>query len=479
MAIPKRPIDHCFWVLPGKFLAGEYPRTREHGPSVEKVNALIEAGIKVFIDLTHPKDKLLKYDHLLGEGVEYINIPIVDVSVPRSPRIMRDILDAIDYNLKSGRKVYVHCWGGVGRTGTVVGCWLARHGAGGMTAFKHLQLLWEKNPKSAYRNCPDTLRQKQYIIDWEEPELRDIKKFNGSMIGLAIGDAMGAAVEFMQPGTFPPVKDITGGGPFNLKAGEWTDDTSMALCMAASLIERGVFDADDQMKKYVAWWQSGYMSSNGRCFDIGGTTRKALASYMKIGRPYAGEVGEYMSGNGSLMRLAPVALFHANDPIDKALEACANSSRTTHGSEPCIDACRYYGGLIIGAVNGASKDELLSPRYRPGRRWEDGELNTLVEHVADGSFKIKDPPEIRGTGYVIDALEAALWAFHNGKDFRDGMLLAVNLGEDADTTGAIYGQLAGAYYGLKGIPPKWRAKIKYREKIAKISHDLFYARGNR
>ena len=279
------------------------------------------------------------------------------------------------------------------------------------------------------------------------------------MLGLAVGDAIGTTLEFQPPGTFEPIDDMIGGGPFHLKPGEWTDDTSMALCLAESLVTVGGFDPYDQCQRYVRWWKEGHLSSTGRCFDIGTTTELALERFVRTGNPYSGCTVEDSAGNGSLMRLAPVPIYFRSDP-ERAIQLAGESSRTTHALPVCVDACRYFAGLTIGALAGASKDELLAPLFHPTMdRWPDGVLHPAIEAVARGSFLDKEPPTIRGKGYVVLALEAALWAFTRSDDFRSGCLLAANLGHDADTTAAIYGQIAGAYYGGRGIPDKWRSSL--------------------
>ena len=296
--------------------------------------------------------------------------------------------------------------------------------------------------------------------------------YEGCLLGLAAGDSLGTTVEFKAPGTFEPMTDIVGGGPFNLKRGAWTDDTSMALCLAESLIECRAFDAADQMERYIRWWRDGHLSSNGFCFDIGGTTAQALQTYIRTEDPFAGSSSVRAAGNGSLMRLAPVPLFFAANP-EKAIRMSAESSRTTHGAVTCLDACRYYGGLIVGAVNGVSKETLLESRYTPvAHLWDREPLCAEVDEVASGSFKDREPPAIVGSGYVVRALEAALWAFHRSANFQDGCLLAVNLGYDADTTGAIYGQLAGAYYGVEAIPKAWRTCLAKAGLIADMAQQL-------
>ena len=265
---------------------------------------------------------------------------------------------------------------------------------------------------------------------------------------------------------------MIGGGPFNLKPGQWTDDTSMALCLAESLIECRGFDPKDQMERYVRWWREGYLSSTGTCFDIGNTTRTALATFMKTGNPLSGPIDSYSAGNGSLMRLAPMPMFYAGNPRE-AIEKSGESSKTTHSAQAAVDACRYFGALIVGALNGEDKETLLSDHYCPvSGYWRDHPLTPEIGEIAAGSFKHKQPPEIRGTGYVVQSLEAALWAFFHSHSFEEGCLMAVNLGDDADTTGAIYGQIAGAYYGDKEIPVSWRKKITELDFIITLSSTL-------
>lgn len=297
-------------------------------------------------------------------------------------------------------------------------------------------------------------------------------RYQGALLGLAVGDALGTTLEFKPPGTFESITDIVGGGPFDLEPGQWTDDTSMALCLAESLIEKQGFDGRDQMERYVHWYRHGHLSSNGICFDIGNTVAAALKKFEESGNPYSGETGPSYGGNGSLMRLAPVPMAFSREP-ETAIQLAGESSKTTHGSEETVDACRYYAGLIIGALDGESKEILLSKRYSPENgKWPESTLSPKIEAVAEGSFKTRQPPEIRGTGYVVRSMEAALWAFHNSDSFGEGALMAVNLGDDADTTGAIYGQLAGAFYGVDAISGDWRKKVAMVAQILKMADDL-------
>ncbi len=295
-------------------------------------------------------------------------------------------------------------------------------------------------------------------------------------MGLAVGDALGTPIEGMPPGSFEPLTDMVGGGSHGLEPGYWTDDTSMALCLAESLVERRGFDPVDQLERYLRWFREGHLSSTGKCFGIGNTTMRAILRFEETRDPYCGSTDPNKAGNGSIMRLTPVPLFFARRPKE-AIERSADSSRTTHGAPTAVDACRYLGALLVGATNGAGKGELLSERYSPvPGYWQENRLHPEVDEVARGSFKDREPPEIKGSGYVVRSLEAALWAFHNSDSFEEGCLLVVNLGDDADTTAAVYGQLAGAFYGEEGIPERWLVKLAYRRLIEDYAEKLFNRR---
>ena len=297
-------------------------------------------------------------------------------------------------------------------------------------------------------------------------------RYRGALLGLAAGDAVGTTVEFTSPGSFAPVTEMVGGGPFSLKPGQWTDDTSMALCLAESLIAKGGFDPRDQLERYTRWYRDGHLSSTGTCFDIGNATATALRRFARTGEPYCGSTDPRSAGNGSIMRLAPVPLAYADDPR-AAIRLSGDSSRTTHAAPTTIDGCRYLGALLVGALRGATKAELLSPRYSPvPGLWDEAPLVAEIDAVAAGSFRAKEPPAIRGSGYVVASLEAALWAFARTDSFEAGCLLAVNLGDDADTTAAVYGQLAGAFYGEDGIPARWRERLALRDQIVDFADGL-------
>jgi ADP-ribosylglycohydrolase/protein-tyrosine phosphatase len=283
------------------------------------------------------------------------------------------------------------------------------------------------------------------------------------LIGLAVGDALGAAVEFSGPGRFAPVTYYRNGGPHGLNAGEWTDDTSMALALADSMASVG-WDLNDQASRYVEWWKSGKYSVNGRCFDIGITTRSALSNFLVTKDALSsGDSSERASGNGSIMRLAPVPIRYAGlypNRVNDLSRLAEESSVPTHASEQCRSACRYLGMMLGALIQGEDRVAVLSPDWKPLQHLSEIKpLHPLIQEVARGSFRHKRPPAIQGSGWVVKSLEAALWAFHDANSFEEAVLRAVNLGDDADTTGAICGQLAGAYWGESGIPEPLRSGL--------------------
>lgn len=302
---------------------------------------------------------------------------------------------------------------------------------------------------------------------WAFASFKRFIKFRGALLGLACGDAVGTTVEFGERGTFPLVTDMVGGGPFNLSPGQWTDDTSMALCLAESLIECEGFDAAEQMQRYVRWLEHGYWSSNGHCFDIGGTTRDALLKYKLTGNPFSGSTYDQSAGNGCIMRLAPIAMFFYPDR-DAAIEMSGESSRTTHGAPECIEASRLLGSMLFMALDGASKEQILSGHGMSGF------TSRKIEAIANGDYRTKPEAEIFGGGYVVQSLEAALWCFDQTDNFREAILRAANLGDDADTTAAICGQIAGAYYGAVCIPENWRKTLARKDEIYLLADKLFF-----
>lgn len=307
---------------------------------------------------------------------------------------------------------------------------------------------------------------------WSTREMERTDRQRGALIGLAVGDALGAPIEFEPPGAFVPIDGFRGGGPHGLRAGEWTDDTSMALALADSIAECG-WDIDDQAERYVAWWRTAKYSSNGRVFDIGNATVAALCRFVDTGDARtSGGTREHESGNGSIMRLAPVPIRYVYmfpQGIDDLIERAVESSLPTHATLQCRGACAYFCLILVGLIAGLSREEVLKPEWGPIVHLRQVlSLHPDLATVVDGSYRERKPPEIRGSGYVVESLEAALWAFHDADDFEQAVLRAVNLGDDADTTGAVCGQLAGAFWGHSGIPQRWLAGLARSDLIEDV-----------
>lgn len=273
----------------------------------------------------------------------------------------------------------------------------------------------------------------------------ELNRATGSLLGLAVGDAVGSTNEFeISP---VPINDMVGGGPFGLAPGEWTDDTSMALCLAESLKEYKGFNGRDVMNRFVLWWRQGYMSVLGYCFDIGNATKAALQRFEKTGVYFAGNPDPEVAGNGSLMRLAPIPILFWKD-LTKTKENAIAQSLLTHAAPVCIECCQIYATAIHRALHGKSKTEILAGIHVPARE------------------------DVEPSGYVLESMQAALYCFANTDSFREGCLMAANFGGDADTIAAIYGQLAGAHYGESGIPAEWLNQLSWCEEIRQTAIKL-------
>jgi ADP-ribosylglycohydrolase len=295
--------------------------------------------------------------------------------------------------------------------------------------------------------------------------LRD--RFLGALIGLAVGDAVAAATQYKKPGTFTAIGDMLGGGPFDLPRGAWTDDTSMALCLAESLAEKEAFDPRDQVERYSRWQQQGYLTSTGQCVGITGSTARALAQAKWRRQVYSGSHDPTQLDPEVLPRVAPVVMFFFANPTE-AVSMAGDAARTTCQSPTAVEACRFFAAVLYGALASKPKNAVLSP---PADLIDPTSLRTTVAELARHALHLG----AAGTplaGNVVESLEAALWAFRTTDNFRDGTLRVANLGANSDVAAATYGQLAGAYYGVGSIPSTWRNSLIEKDIIENLADRL-------
>ena len=398
--------------------------------------------------------------------MEWWHLPIPD-GQPPGPDFEKAWVHAgaaVRDRLRLGFDVLVHCKGGLGRAGTVAARLLVEFGENPDEAIRRVRAVRSQNAletRDQERHVKRCARAAHDRPSTTEESIRD--RAVGAFLGLAVGDAVGTTLEFRGRDAQERVDDMVGGGPFNLSAGEWTDDTTMALALADSLAECGTLDCRDLMDRFVRWWKEGEYSCTGSCFDIGNTTSAALSRYVRTDNPIAGSAESRAAGNGSLMRLAPVALRYWDDRA--LLDAtAAEQSRTTHGSEEAVDACRAFAELLADAIAGKARTEVLAPRSFDGA--------PAVARILSGSWRGLARQKISSSGYVIDTMEAALWSVARTSDFRGAVLLAANLADDADTVAAVTGQLAGALYGLSGIPDDWLDRVAWKDRLLDVADRL-------
>ena len=364
--------------------------------------------------------------------------------------------EALRDRLRLGFDVLVHCRGGLGRAGTIAARLLVELGERPDEAMRRVREVWsgaiEDAQEAHVKRCCSA--QPPIAPSKDAKSIRD--RALGAFLGLAVGDAVGTTLEFRRRDAQPRVEDMEGGGPFELPPGSWTDDTAMALALAESLATSEALDPRDLMDRFVRWWRDGDYSCRGYCFDIGNTTRAALDRYLRTHDPLAGSTDPGSAGNGSLMRLAPVALRCWQDR-GRLIATATEQSRTTHGADEAVDACRAFAELLADAIAGTPRADLLAPRQFEGA--------SAIARVMAGSWRGRPRTEIRSSGYVVHTLEAAIWSVARTGSFRNAVLLAANLADDADTVAAVTGQLAGALYGLREIPDSWLERLAWRDRL--------------
>ncbi len=295
----------------------------------------------------------------------------------------------------------------------------------------------------------------------------------GCLVGLVIGDALGVPVEFKSRAQLDaePVHGMSGYGTYNQPPGTWSDDSSMALATAESLL--GGYNPDDMMARFHAWSSRGYMTPHGEVFDIGNATHAAIARYARGEPPEAwGGRGESDNGNGSLMRIAPLSCFVHDQDIATIVGRSVEVSALTHAHPRSTLACAYLSLLLRGLLRGQVLDGALQAAAAAISPYLPAEEATHFSRLLSGSVLAAPRAAIASTGYVLHCLEASVWASARSADFREAVLLAVNLGDDTDTTGAVTGAICGAMFGLRALPVAWRTALIDSAKVHKLADDF-------
>ena len=473
MPSPPKPLAESYWVIPGQLLAGKHPGGKNLQDLERRLGPLLDAGFDAFFDLTETGE-VPAYDGYLPPNVQHVRQPIKDHGVPRDGAHMAEVQASLAALLAQGRRVYVHCRAGIGRTGTVVACYLIEQGLAPEAALTQLNELWQGSDRSdTWPEVPETDEQRQFILNYapaadptRAPEVMDAartlrERFQGALMGLAVGDALAAHTQFRKPGTFPVVGDLLGGGPFDLPRGAWSDDAAMALLLAESLLESEGFDAQDQVQRYSRWQREGYGSATGQCVGISANVARSLATALYKRQPFSGSHDPEQLDKDPLSRVAPVVMYFFADPA-AAIARSAEAARITAQAPLVLDCVRLLAAMLRQALAGRDKAAVLRP---PRDTWTTPSTRPELLAVYEGSYTRRMPPEITSSGSILVALEAALWAFYRGESFREGALLAANLGWDSDVVTATYGQLAGAYHGVSAIPGIWRNSLTKQELV--------------
>jgi ADP-ribosylglycohydrolase len=385
----------------------------------------------------------------LDPQAEHLSFPITDVSVPDRRETAAAVLDAVDSALARGKGVYLHCWGGVGRTGTMVGCWLARHGLAGDAALAKLGELWGRCPKSGSRQAPETQPQRDYVTAWKEFSTTDeagmLSRARGCLMGQLAGDSLGSLVEFKSAGEirrlYPDgVRELADGGTWGTLAGQPTDDSEMALMLARSLAERGRFDAGAVREAYRFW-----LDSNP--FDCGGTVRSGLR----------GAPNPESQANGALMRVSPLGVFGARRNMWDVAGWADEDAALTHPHPVCRQASALFAMALARAIRTGCPPASL---YAGMLLWAE---HLDAEPALRGALldaAISPPADFqRQQGWVLIALRNALWQLLHAPRLEEGVIDTVMRGGDTDTNAAICGALLGAAHGLGAIPSQWREKV--------------------
>ena len=455
--MPERPLPETYWVDPGRLLVGEYPGSASRASAMDRVHRFLVAGITCFVDLTEPGE-LPPYEPLLpvvspgGRTVAYRREPIPDHGVPATRESMRQVITTVDDALAEGHVVYVHCRAGVGRSALVAGCWLAERHGDAERAIRELQQCWRQSARSAvWASVPETPEQLGFLAGWTSPGVTVRRprvgsaadRLHGAYYGLAAGDAAGDARERGVPNT-----------------GRWSQHTSLALCLAASLAERGTCDARDQMERYLRWQRDGECTANGKAGEASPDVARALASYRWRGLPMAGTHDPQDRGTSSLPRVLAAVAWAGRD-VQQGVQLAAECSRTTHQSPVVLDACRYWAALLAGVLAGADAAALRADPYEPvPALWSARPIRPDVLAQLRGERPDAATPQTVDAVEVIRRVRAAVI---DAGDVDQAIAGAISTAVEPALEGALAGALAGAMHGVGGLSPRAVERLSRRD----------------
>lgn len=462
------PLANSYWVKVGQLLAGEYPPGKDESRAAQRMQALLEAGVTRFIDLT-AETELPAYISYLPErfgerAISHQRFTITDHDVPRDRQHMSEILDAIDVALDAGDCVYVHCHAGIGRTGTVIGCFLIRHGLSGAEALEVLNRLWLGCERSyTWPYVPETDAQRDFIANFKEADAEHPKlslaqasraeQYHGAMLGLLIGDVIGTLVG-RDPIALTELQDSTADAVASrLSTMQWSSDAAMTLCIAESVLACGMNDAADQMRRYLSWQRQGTHTSDGRKIEVPATVQKALALWQWKHNPVAGSHDPAQIDAHVLARCTPLVLHLASTPVVALYEA-AESARTTTQAPIAMDACRVFAAMLLAAVDGVSKADVCE--FTSAQIFVELRAAPLKPELAKFVVGTERHADAAAGHDVISVLAAARNALATTQNFSDALFKVLRGAARPATAGAVCGALAGALYGVQGLPILWR-----------------------
>ena len=450
--LPPRPLPATYWVVPGRFLVGEYPGSQSRAEAMDRLRRFLDLGVTCFVDLTEPGE-LPSYESLLpymtpdGRRVEYLREPIRDHDVPAGEEVVARAIEMIDDALQAGHVVYLHCRAGIGRSALLVGCWLTSRGDV-TDPLEELQARWQQSSRSrGWPVVPETEEQEQFVRAWGRrggvsgrrlpapATLSEADRIRGAVLGLALGDATGEALRAGTAG-----------------ASDWTQHTALALCLAESLLETGRCDARDQIERYLRWQREGHLAARGQPGRATPDVARALANYLWRGQPMAGSHDPRDRSTAALPRVVSAAAHAVSDPA-AAVALAAECARTTHQSPVVLDACRYLAAMLVGALRGAASAEVLDPSFEPvPGLWTARPLKPETLAVLQARATASDPAHPAVPADVLDAVVKARDAVAGAEEAMQAIRAAIAHGREPALDGAVSGALWGALFGAASLP---------------------------